>query len=90
MKSQADNFKKIMKAGWGWIVLGTVIGIAVALLVILAAVFINRFIRGGTSAHLACKLWSSKLTHGKRGKGWSVTSQSQEQLARSAKTTPSA
>ena len=42
----ADEFKRILKAGWGWIVLGIVIGVVVAILVILAAYFAVRFWKG--------------------------------------------
>ena len=49
MKASSD-FKKIMRAGWGWIVLGTVIGVVVAVVVILLAVFTTRFLRGARPA----------------------------------------
>ena len=45
--SASSDWKKIMKAGYGWIILGTVIGVVVAILVILLVVFVTRFIRGG-------------------------------------------
>ena len=51
----SHDFGRIMKAGWGWIVLGTVIGIVVALVLVLLVVFLTRFIRG-TQPLLACRV----------------------------------
>ena len=45
----ADEFKRILKAGWGWIVLGVVIGVTVAILVILTGYFSVRFWKGDPS-----------------------------------------